>query len=358
MPIRQGEFTNMKKRMPVSAFDIPVDIIKSGFYTDAYFLRTAEILNASNHHPKVLMQVFQRQHCVLCGIDESIALLKTCSNGPLQIKALHDGDQVEPWETVMTIEGDLADFTHLETLFLGVLARQSKIATNVRHIVKAAGNKTVLFFGARYDYYTLQKSDSYAIKIGGDIGVSTDANGYYSDKKGLGTIPHALIATFGKDTLAATLAFDKYIDPAKSRVALVDFDNDCVNTSLTVARKLGKKLYAVRLDTSNNLVDKSIIAQMGMFSPTGVCKELVRNVRQALDAEGFEHVKIMVSGGFDVERIMEFEKLAIPVDVYAVGSSFYKNNIDFTADIVLVDDKPAAKIGRIFKPNPKLQEVL
>ena len=347
----------MKKRMPVEAFDIPVDTIKSGFYTDAYFLRTAEILKAANHHPKVLMQVFQRDNCILCGIDEVIAMLKTCSNGPVKIKALHDGDEVKPWESVMTIEGDLSDFTHLETLYLGILARQSKIATNVRHIVNAAKSKTVLFFGARYDHYLVQKSDSYAIKIGGNIGVSTDANGYYADQKGLGTIPHALIATFGQDTLAATLAFDKYIDPKTNRVALVDFDNDCVNTSLTVARELREKLYAVRLDTSNNLVDKSVIPQMGMFPPTGVCKELVQNVRKALDAEGFGHVKIMVSGGFNIERITEFEKLGIPVDIYAVGSSFYKNNIDFTADIVLVDGKPAGKVGRIFKPNPRLEEV-
>lgn len=348
----------MKKRTPVDAFDIPIETIKSGFYTDAYFLRTAEILNADNHKPKILMQVFQRDHCVLCGIDESIAVLKTCSNGPLKIAALHDGDEVEPWETVMTIEGDLSDFTHLETIYLGLLARQTKIATNVRKIVQAARDKTVLFFGARYDHYLMQKSDSYAIKVGADIGVSTDANGFYAGKKGLGTIPHALIATYNRDTLAATLAFDKYIDTKINRVALVDFDNDCVNTSLAIARELGQKLYAVRLDTSGNLVDKSVVPQMGMFSPTGVCKELVRNVRQALDSEGFQHVKIMVSGGFDEQKITEFEKNKIPVDIYAVGSSFYKNNIDFTADVVLVNEKPAAKVGRIYRPNPRLEEVL
>lgn len=344
----------MSKRLPVDSFDIPIEKIKSGFYTDAYFLRTEEILKASGHNPKILMQVFQRQHCTLCGIDETIALLKTCSYNPIKITALHDGDEVSPWETVMTIEGQLTDFAYLETLYLGILARQSKIATNVRKTIKAANGKTVLFFGARYDHYLMQKSDSYAIKIGGNIGVSTDANGFYSQQKGLGTIPHALIATFNGDTLKATTAFDQYISQDINRVALVDFENDCVNTSLSVARKLGEKLYAVRLDTSNNLVDKSIIPQMGTFPPTGVCRQLVFNVREALDKEGFNHVKIMVSGGFNYSTIETFEQSNTPVDIYAVGSSFYDNNINFTADIVLVDDKPCAKVGRNYNPNPKL----
>ncbi len=348
----------MKNRLPVEYFDIPVEQINSGFYTDAYFMRTAEILNASNHHPKVLIQIFQRNHAIVCGIDETIALLKTCSHNPVKIQALHDGDKIEPWETVMTIEGNLADFTHLETLYLGILSRQTKIATNVRRAIEAAKGKTVLFFGARYDHYLMQKGDSYAIKIGGNIGVSTDANGFASGKKGLGTIPHALIATLGGDTVAATIAFDKYIDPKINRVALVDFDNDCVGTSLKVARELGKKLFAVRLDTSNNIVDKSLFEQMSNFPPTGVCKQLVQNVRKALDSEGFEHVKIMVSGGFNPDKINLFESQKVPVDIYAVGSSFYENNIDFTADVVLVDDKKAAKFGRQFNPNPKLQDVL
>lgn len=347
----------MNKRLPHTQFDIPIETIKSGFYTDAYFLRTEEILKASGHNPKVLMQIFQRQHCTLCGIDETIALLKTCSHNPVTIKALHDGDEISPWETVMTIEGHLSDFSYLETLYLGVLARQSKIATNVRKAVKAAQGKPVLFFGARSDHYITQKSDSYAIKTGGNIGVSTDANGFYSNQKGLGTIPHALIATFDGDTVKATSAFDKYISPDINRVALVDFENDCVNTALAVARKLNKKLFAVRLDTSNNLVDKSIIPQMGSFAPTGVCKQLVFNVRQALDKEGFNHVKIMVSGGFNPKTIEAFEESKTPVDIYAVGSSFYENNISFTADIVLVDGKPCAKAGRKYNPNPKLELV-
>lgn len=349
----------MKNRLPVEHFHFPVEKIKAGYYTDAYFLRTEEILNGDNHHPRVMMQLFTREPVVVCGIDETIALIKTCAHNPenITIYALHDGDEVAPWETLMTIEGDLADFAHLETIYLGFLARQSRIATNVRRVVKAANGKPVLFFPARYDTYQTQESDGYAAMIGGIKGFSTDANALASNGKGLGTIPHALIAAYNGDTLAATSAFDKYVAPDIARIALVDFDNDCVGTTLQVARKLGRKLVGVRLDTSGTMVDKSLLSQMGMFKPTGVCKELVHNVRTALDAEGFDYVKIIVSGGFDAERIKEFESLKVPVDTYAVGSSLFDGNINFTADIVMVDGKVCAKAGRVHLPNPRLELV-
>lgn len=347
----------MSNRRPVEAFDFPVEQIKAGYYSDAYFLRSAEILNGDNHHPRVLMQIFARDHVVLCGTDEVIALLKTCSYNPqdLVIHSLKDGDEVDEWETVMTIEGDYANFAHLETLYLGILARQSRIATNVRQVVKAANGKPVLFFPARYDLYQTQEADGYAAMIGGVTGASTDANAKAYGGKGLGTIPHALIASYGGDTVAATCAFDKYCDPSIARIALVDFDNDCVNTSLAVARKLGKKLYGVRLDTSGSMVDKSLWTQIGTFKPTGVCKELVMNVRRALDAEGFQHVKIIASGGFTAERVAAFEEMGVPVDTYAVGSSFFDGNINFTADIVKADGKDCAKAGRSYRPNPNLE---
>lgn len=348
-----------KKRLNPESFDFPVDEIKSGLYSDIYFLRTQEILNHANYHPRVTMQIFQRDYATLCGIDEAIALIKRCAYHPekIKIRALHDGDKIEPWETVMTIEGDLADFSHLETVYLGIIARQTKVATNCARAVEAANGKPVLFFPSRFDHYAVQKGDGYAAKIGGMANVSTPANALTWGIEAAGTIPHALIAACGGDTLKATQMFDEYIDPKINRVALVDFNNDCVGTSLKVARELGDKLYGVRLDTSEKMVDKSLIGQMGHFKPTGVNEQLVRNVREALDAEGFNHVKIMVSGGFNPERIRLFETNNVPVDVYAVGSNIFATNADFTADIVLVDGKPCAKAGRVYSDNPRLEEV-
>ena len=349
----------MKQRLPITQFNLPVEEIRNGFYSDSYFVRSQTILDKDHYNPWVMMQVFQRQAAVLCGIDHAIAILKMCARQTenLKIRALFDGDRLNPWDTVMTIEGHLADFVHLETVYLGVLSRQTKIATNVDRVVKAAAGKPVLFFPSRFDHYAVQAEDGYAAKIGGVIGVSTPANAAYWGGDALGTIPHALIAAYRGDTLAATEAFDRHIDSSVNRVALVDFDNDCVRTALEVARKFGSQLYGVRLDTADTLVDVSVLPHMGTFKPTGVCPCLVRNVRKALDDEGFKHVKIMVSGGFTAEKIQAFEAEKTPVDLYAVGAGLFTESVNYTADIVSVDGNPCAKAGRHYRENPRLQPV-
>ncbi len=349
----------MRKRIAPEQFAFPVEEIKKGLYSDVYFLRTQEILHRGGWNKRVLVQVFQRNEAMLCGIDETISLLKQCADHAenLKVKALYDGDLIKPWETVLTIEGNLADFILLETVYLGILSRRTKIATNCYNAVQAANGKPVLFFPSRFDEYKVQEGDGYAAKIGGMSNVSTPANGSCWDLEPAGTIPHALIAAYGGDTLSATLAFDEYVDKSISRIALVDFDNDCVNTSLKIARSLGDRLAGVRLDTSDKMVDASLIGQMGHFKPTGVNEQLVRNVRAALDKEGFTHVKIIVSGGFNPARITEFEQKGVPVDVYAVGSNIFARNFDFTADVVLLDGKPCAKAGRCYMPNDRLESV-
>ena len=96
---------------------------------------------------------------------------------------------------------------------------------------------------------------------------------------------------------------------------------------------------------------------MGAFKPTGVNPRLVEKVRGALDGAGFPDVKIVVSGGFNADRIREFEAAGVPVDAYGVGSSLIRGQNDFTADIVLRDGQPCAKVGRGYAPNPRLQRV-
>jgi nicotinate phosphoribosyltransferase len=306
--------------------------------------------------------VFQKQDAWLGGVDEAIAILKTCLTdgyrfSDLEMLALHDGDRVEPRETLMLISGPYVAFAHLETLYLGVLARRTRVATNTRRVVEAAWPKPVMFFPARFDHWLVQTGDGYAAHIAGAIGVSTDAQASWWGSEGIGTVPHALIAAFGGDTVAATVAFADQMPPEVRIVSLVDFDNDCVGTSLAVARALGRRLDGVRLDTSESMVDASIVPLLGDFDPRGVNPQLVRNVRAALDGEGFGHVHITVSGGFDPDKIRRFESAAVPVDAYGVGSSLFRGAFDFTADIVLVEGTQIAKRGRRFRPNPRLDRV-
>ena len=351
--------TTRRKRLPPDIFDLPVEKMRDGYYTDAYFNHARAALLADGRHPDVLMQVFQKKNAVLGGMDEAIAVLRLCSDDweALAVHALYDGDDITPYETVMTIEGDYTLFAHLETVYLGVLARRTLVSTNVRRVVEAANGKEILFFPARHDHHRVQTGDGYAAHIAGAIGVSTDAQASWWGGRGIGTVPHALIAAYDGDTVLAARKFADFADPEMRIVVLVDFENDSVRTTLDVARALGTRLWGVRLDTSATLVDQALWSEMGYFDPRGVNQRLVEKVRTALDAEGFRHVKIVVSGGFDAERIRTFEERGVPVDSYGVGSSLIRGDNDFTADIVLTEGKPSAKVGRRLVPNPRLEPV-
>ena len=349
-------------RVPPERFQLPIDRMRQGYYSDKYFVRTRDVLVRAGRNPRVTMQVFQKQAACLGGVDEAIAILQLCltdgwSWRDLEVLALRDGDFVEPRETVMLVTGPYVAFAHLETLYLGVLARRTRVATNTRLVVEAAWPKPVMFFPARFDHWLVQTGDGYAAHVAGAIGVSTDAQASWWGAEGIGTVPHALIAAFGGDTVAAARAFADTTPETVHVIALVDFDNDCVGTSLAVARALGPRLSGVRLDTSESMVDRSVVPHMGDFDPRGVNPLLVRLVRAALDAEGFQSVRISVSGGFGPEKIRRFEREAVPVDAYGVGSSLFGGSYDFTADIVLVDGKTVAKEGRSYRPNPRLERV-
>ncbi|PKL38470.1 MAG: quinolinate phosphoribosyl transferase [Spirochaetae bacterium HGW-Spirochaetae-1] len=402
----------MKERLKTHVFDLPVQELRRGYLSDIYFWREKVTLEQHGLHPEVTMQVFQKRDAILCGIDEAIAVLRVASGRyrdyprafklfdrlmelkkegrhcylhdrdkylrvvsekmnisseleslwddgfhDLRIEALHDGDAITPWETVMHITGDASLFAHLETIYLGILARRTKIASNVRKVVETAKGKIVLYFPARFDHWAVQGGDGYAAHIGGATGVSTDAQAEWWGARASGTVPHALIAAAKGSTVEAVRMFGETY-PETNLVALVDFDNDCIGTSLECARALGSRLWGVRFDTSEMLVDKSIIPRMGTFRPTGVGPELVFMAREALDREGFQHVKIIVSGGFDAERISQFEAQKVPVDAYGVGSSLMQGSNDFTADIVRVNKKDLAKVGRRFITNPRMKKIL
>jgi nicotinate phosphoribosyltransferase len=214
-----------------------------------------------------------------------------------------------------------------------------------------------MFFPARHDHWMVQTGDGYAAHVAGAIGVSTDAQASWWGSEGVGTVPHGLIAAYGGDTVLASQKFIEHQPDEVRLVTLVDFENDCVRTSLELARALGPKLYGVRLDTSDQLVDASVVPTMGRFKPTGVIPQLVWNVRDALDQAGFPEVKIVASGGFSVEKIREFEALGVPTDAYGVGSSLFGGRFDFTADVVKHEGRPCAKVGRDWRDNLRLEVV-
>jgi nicotinate phosphoribosyltransferase len=358
-----------RERLAPSVFRLPVEKLRDGYYSDAYFNHTKTLLEAEGRHPHVMMQVFQRKQAVLGGVDEAIAVLKQCSGRrdadgrwlagfkDLDVRALHEGDELSPWETVMTIEGDYSLFAHLETVYLGCMARRTLVMRNVHEVVEAAHGKPILFFPARHDHWLVQTGDGWAAHVAGAIGVSTDAQASWWGGRGVGTVPHGLIAAYGGDTVAASRAFAQQFGHDMNVTVLVDFENDSVRTALEVADALGDDLWGVRLDTSDKLADESLRRLHGDDATTGVAPELVELTRDALDEAGFRGVRIVVSGGFTADRIRAFEAQGVRVDAYGVGSSLIRGSNDFTADVVMVDGRPCAKVGRSYRPNDRLSAV-
>ncbi|MCB9111858.1 MAG: nicotinate phosphoribosyltransferase [Anaerolineales bacterium] len=377
---------------------------------------------------EVEMQWFTRRmgKTTIVGVDKALAMLRHCTgyfegdtfvdtSDTLEVSAVHDGTIVKyegdplKIQPVIKVRGKYRDFAMLETPTLGILTRSSRVATNVYETLVAARGKPVLFFPARFDVHEVQAADGYAYNIAvqrfnrdhaQDLGpfVSTDAQGDWWGGAGGGTVAHAAIASFLGDTAEAMMQFSNILPPNIPRIALVDFNNDSVRDSLRVLdvmfakyRELMTdgykeeaekyKLFGVRLDTSGSLRDVSI---QPLGEPTldlGVNPRLVFNVRSALDnawerwdlpqswkeaAKEFCHnVKIVVSGGFNPEKIRRFEKLDVPVDIYAVGSYLFNNSnstvTDFTADVVRVKVHgewiDMAKVGRQVGENEKLERV-
>ena len=421
-------------RLRPHVFRLPLEKIRAGYKSDIYFARTKLILERDGRRDRVTMQVFQKHRgAVIVGTDQTLALLHVGagryrdprradelferyivaerrmyatwldlprSGWPeyepvarevfelsrelaglwepawpdLAVRSLFDGETAEPHEPVMHIEGEYASFAHLETLYLGALAEGTRVATNTRDVVTAARGKPVIMFGARHQAHESQASSGYAAYVGGAIAVSWGS-------KGLGTVPHALIAVYGGDTTVATLKFDEYINRTTDAIghltargtaeghvnltALVDFQNDVVNTSLGVAHALGQRLWGVRVDTSESLIDKSVVDLLrdregfaGSDEVRGVTPRLVTTLRRALDDAGYGHVRIVASGGFDAKKISRFEALGVPVDVYGVGSALVHGaSFDHTADIVRVNGRDLAKVGRGYDASERLHAV-
>jgi nicotinate phosphoribosyltransferase len=332
----------MQRRRPSSE-------ILTGDSADVYFARADEILAKEGLDPVVVMEVFSRQAGILCGIDEAKVLLSHVLGAADQeeavVEALDDGDVFAPKEVVLRIRARYRAFGLYETAILGMLAQSSGWATAAREVVETAAPEPVICFGARHVHPEITDSLDYAAIIGGCVGASTPAGARLAGLNPSGTMPHSLVLIFG-DTVRAAEAFDRHLGADVPRIVLVDTFKDEAEESLRVARALGDRLYGVRLDTPS---------ERGRVTP-----DLVLEVRARLDQAGYGHVRIIVSGGLDPERIRYFKEMRAPVDSFAVGSYISgARPIDFTGDLKEIDGQPIAKRGRIpgVTPNTRLQRI-
>lgn len=338
------------RRPATPAFQPAADVL-SGETADVYFERARAILAAEGLDPVVTMEVFCRADAILCGAEEALTYLREIlGNGkrldpePV-VESLHDGDPISSKEVVMRINARYSAFGLYETAILGILSQSTGWATAARRIVDAAAPIPVIGFGARHVHPSIADQMDYASVVGGCIGASTPAGARLAGLAPTGTMPHAMVLIFG-DTVRAMEAFDRRVEPGVPRIALVDTFKDEAEESVRVADALGDQLWGVRLDTPS---------ERGR-----VTADLVKEVRARLDQAGHGHVKIVVSGGLDVERIGYFKEREAPVDSFAVGSAISDASpIDFTGDLKEIDGRPIAKRGRIpgRTENPRLERI-
>jgi len=327
----------------------PSHEILSGDSADVYFSRADSILAAEGLDPLVTMEVFARHEAVLCGIDEAKNLLghvlASADPAETHLEALEDGDQIGPREIVLRIRGRYRQFGLYETAFLGMLAHSTGWATAARECVDAAAPDPIISFGARHIHPDITDVLDYAAIVGGCVGASTPAGARLAGLAPTGTMPHSLVLIFG-DTVEAALAFDRHLEKDVARIVLVDTFKDEAEEALRVAHALGDRLYGIRLDTPS---------ERGR-----VTADLVHEVRARLDQEGYDHVRIVISGGLNPDRIEYFKEAGAPVDSYAVGSYISgATPIDFTGDIKEIDGRAIAKRGRIpgITDSPRLKPV-
>jgi nicotinate phosphoribosyltransferase len=327
----------------------PSNEILSGESADVYFARAESILEREGLDPMVVMEVFSRESGILCGIDEAKNLLAhvlgEADPTEVTVEALDDGDTFAPKEVVLRIRARYRRFGLYETAILGMLAQSTGWASAARECVEAAAPHPVISFGARHVHPDVTDVLDYAAIVGGCVGASTPAGARLAGLNPTGTMPHSLVLIFG-DTVEAAVAFDRDLGPDVPRIVLIDTFKDEAEEALRVAHALGDRLYGIRLDTP---------AERGR-----VTADLVTEIRARLDLEGFQHVKIVVSGGLNPDRIRYFADSNAPVDSYAVGSYISgAAPIDFTGDIKEIDGRPIAKRGRIpgRTASPRLRPV-
>jgi nicotinate phosphoribosyltransferase len=348
-----------RKRLEPSTFTLPLDDLKRGAFTHHTATWARDVLVAESLSAQVTVQFSAEQAGLICGTDEAIALLKIGTDdwSQLVVHALNDGDRVEADETVMTIEGRFSDFAHLAPLCVGVLSRRSRVCTNARALSEAARPKPVMALPSRTDHWLLQRGDASAAQIGGTLTLTGTEQPPGRNLPPLVLVPHALISAYGGDTVAAVRACVAHTAETIMLVVPVDYENDAVGTALAISRAQEARVWGVQLSTSEYLVDRSIIPEMGGFDPTGVNSQLVWNVRNALDAEEFGHIHLLVSGSVSVERIRQFEDEGVPVDAYGVGSALTAGQFGFMGDVVMLDGRPSARAGRAYNPNLRMERV-
>ena len=338
--------------------------LQNSFYSSNYFIKSKKIVSKFQPNNIVWQQFcsMNSEPFMVCGIEECVKLIKNTlpKNILKQIKVygLKDGQIVKAKQPILIIIGKYQHFAFLENIIDGILARRSSVANNCYQLLKIVPSNKVIFMADRSDDYLLQPYDGYAAYVGGIRNFVTDASvSLIKDKKSLninGTIPHALIQIFDGN-LSKTIQAYQNIYGKNKTVALIDYHNN-VKKEIIELRKKITDLFAIRIDTSKNLVDVSLPDKKENY---GVSDNLIKLARKTLDQVGWKNTKIIISSGLNLDRIKQIINKKIPADIFGVGASLNKLNLNITGDLVIKNNKHQAKFGRqLFIDPKKINKVL
>lgn len=369
--------------------DSAYDISPFEPWTDSYFRNTMQIIEQEGD-TKVCYAYFMRCPVRYC---PRLALEFLYKSLPPEIIEKHilieevfqEGEWVGAGEPMLFISGPFRLLVMFETLFLQMLGPACVVAENAYNMCSALPNTPFLAMEARHCVGNKMVSlMNYGASVGskmakkdhdakGFIGNATDATShFFGNERGFGTMPHALVGYAGSTLRAAEMFYNKF--PEENLTALVDYFGKEFSDSIAVCRRFPelckKGQLSLRLDTTKGRfcegldrakgyqilekVSKNAIRayrsekELDHLVGTGVSAASVWKLRLLLNEQGFDKVKIVVSGGFNLLKCKCFALANAPIDLIGTGSYLpeHWSQTHATADIIAYNSQPRVKIGR------------
>ena len=358
-------------------------------WTDLYFLKTKAVVEKFGD-ARVTYAVFMRRPVISAprlAIDWLQAMAKERGTEFKIDLRYAEGRWVGAGEPLMYISGSLIHLSDLETILLQKLGPACVAAFNAFTMCSDLPRVAFLAMDARHCAgLEMAEIMAYAASVGsnrarrkvsavGFIGNATHATAhYFGQEQAMGTMPHALIGYAGSTQRAAEMFHETF--PDQPMTVLVDYFGREVTDSLTVARRFAhlasQGKLAVRIDTPGSrfiegldpsasyaVLDRNVPdAIRGYRNETelrhlvgaGVSAAAIWHLREALNREGFQKVKIVVSSGFDPAKCKVMAEANAPIDIVGTGSFLPQRWTETyaTADIIEYNGVKRVKIGREF----------
>lgn len=334
--------------------------IRKNYFSSEYFIKAKKCLNNINEHSTLQFIHFADHPIMMCGLNEIKSLLNFYLTKKeikkIKLFSLLDGEIINDKSTpLMIIKGQYKTIMCLENIIDGILSQRCSVATNVWLAQKELkNNQQIIYMADRNNNYFCQAYDAYPAYLAGINLFVTKAQSEFissdSNVKVIGTIPHALIQQY-KNNLIEMINNYRFYFPNDELFCLIDYENDVIKT-LNSLLPIMDKIDGFRIDTSTNLVDKSLINEYP--NAFGVNEKLVGLVNNWLKEHHLENKKICLTSKIDNNFIQEINKYNLKIDYFGIGSFFLKNTVHVTADLVETDGILSAKTGRKLLDNHKL----